>query len=335
MTSSELLAALAFLCLPLSAAKLQPFEAVEPHMGTLFRIKLYAADEAEAQAAFTAAFQRITELDRTFSDYIPDSELNRLVKSAVHKPVKVSSDMLRLLTASQDLSRESDGAFDITVGSVTHLWREARKQGRTPDPASLREAMAHCGYTRLHVSAAEQTVELDEEGMQFDAGAIAKGDAADQALRVLGQRGIQSALVAASGDLAFSEAPPGETGWKIGLDSFDAAQAPFTRVLRLANGAVSTSGPGEQHLDKGGVRYSHILDGRTGKALTKELTVSVIARRGIDADSLATAVSALGVRRGLALIERRTEAAALILSEQSGTRKLTESSRFHQLTQPQ
>ncbi len=309
-------------------SSLHPYEAVEPHMGTLFRIKLYAADEEQARRAFQAAFARISALDHILSDYQPDSELNRLSEIAVQRPVRVSEDLYRILDSSQELSRETGGAFDITVGPLTHLWRDARRHNRLPEPASIARAKAKCGYRHLHLDRSLHTARFDEPGMQLDAGAIAKGYAADEALSTIASCGIKSALVAASGDLAFSDAPPGESGWKIGIDSLDSADAPFTRVIRLSNGAVSTSGSSEQHLDAAGVRYSHIIDPATGMGLTRDITVTVIARRGIDADSMATAVSVLGASRGLALIKKHPAASVLILLNENGRLLYRESRHF-------
>jgi thiamine biosynthesis lipoprotein len=325
MTSSSVVLLLAALTV---ADTLHPYEAVEPHMGTLFRIKLYATDEAQARRAFQAAFARVAALDHTLSDYQPGSELNRLSEIAVQHPVHVSEDLYRILETSQALSRETGGAFDITIGPLTHLWRDARRLNRLPDPASIAQAKAKCGYRHLHLDRALHTAEFDQPGMQLDAGAIAKGYAADQALETITSCGIASALVAASGDLAFSDAPPGESGWKIGIDSIDSANAPFTRVMRLSNGAVSTSGPSEQHLDTGGIRYSHIIDPRTGMGLSRNITVTVVARRGIDADSLATAVSVLGVKHGLALVKHHRGASAIIVAYENGRLSYRESRHF-------
>ncbi len=322
MSSSALLAFALF------ATTLQPYEAVEPHMGTLFRIKLYAASEQQAQQAFRAAFARIAQLDDELSDYKPDSELNRLARSAVKRPQPASEDLVRVVGAAEQLSEKTDGAFDITIGPLTHLWRAAVKVHQLPSAEAIAAARAKCGFRKLHVNLQAHTICFDESGMQLDAGAIAKGDAADQALFVLKQLGIQSALVAASGDLAFSDAPPGEAGWKIGVDSLDRADAPFTRVLLLANGAVSTSGPSEQHLDINGVRYSHIIDPRTGMGLTRDLTVTVIAAHGLAADPLATALSVLGPERGLALIDSIPGAAALVVQDENGRHTLSKSKRF-------
>ena len=114
-------------------------------MGTLVSITLYADSPPRAAAAFRAAFDRIAELDRALSDYKPESELNRLSRTGVAAPVKVSPDLYRVLEASVALSQESGGAFDVTLGPVIRLWRQARTDRRLPSPDALREAAARCG----------------------------------------------------------------------------------------------------------------------------------------------------------------------------------------------
>src|ERR1041385_1532803 len=116
-----------------AAAELQRFEAVEPHMGTLVRIQLYADSEQRAADAFRAAFARIAQLDEALSDYKPDSELNRLSRAAAGVPVKVSADLFQVLAASQKLAEETGGAFDVTLGPVIRLWRQARKEHRSEE----------------------------------------------------------------------------------------------------------------------------------------------------------------------------------------------------------
>jgi FAD:protein FMN transferase len=331
-----LFAAVAALLLPLRAAEwqndsLSAFEAVEPHMGTLMRIKLFARDQAQAKTALRAAFDRIAQLDETLSDYKPGSELNRVTATAVNSPARISPDLFRILTASLELSEESGGAFDITLGPVTHLWRQARTANHLPDQAALHHALLRCGYRKMHIDMSQHTVMFDQPGMQLDAGGIAKGYAADEALAVLAKFGIHSALVAASGDLAFSDAPPGQQGWKVGVDSFDESNAPFTRILMLSNGAVSTSGDTEQHLDANGVRYSHIVNPKDGVGLTKGITVTVVARNGIEADGTTKVVSLLGATRGLAFIDSHPGLAALVVTNEHGRPQIQESSRFGSL----
>ena len=284
---------IAFLACTAQTPPLRLFESVEPHMGTLISIKLYTTNQARAKAAFTKAFDRIAELDQILSDYREDSELNQLCRATPGHPIKISNDLYNVLTAAQQLAKETSGAFDVTQGPVILLWRQARRDRLLPDPAALNAASARSGFRKLHVN--KTTAMLDQANMQLDLGGIAKGYAADAALEVLARLGIASALVAMSGDLAFSHAPPGQRGWRIDVDD---------RVLELSDAAVSTSGDAEQFVELNGKRYSHIIDPATAQALTNGITVSVIARRGITADSLATAACILARDRGMALVAK-------------------------------
>jgi thiamine biosynthesis lipoprotein len=306
------------------------FEAVEPHMGTLARVTVYTPGEQAAKHAFRAAFDRIRELDGILSDYRDDSELNRIARAPIGRPVRVSADLLAVLRASQDLAAATGGAFDITQGPVVRLWREARKTGRLPDPSALREAAARSGFRKLHVDARLRAVTFDIAGMQLDVGAIGKGYAASEAIEALERAGVRSALVAVSGDLAFSDAPPGRRGWQVGVHPDDPAVT-LPSVLELTNAAVSTSGSSEQHVDVGGRRYSHVIDPASGMGLVDDITVTVIAPHGLDADGLDTAVSVLGPERGLRLIESRPGIAALVVQRTATGTTALPSSRFLKL----
>jgi len=264
-------------------------------MGSIVRITIYAPSVDSAKAAFTAAFARIAQLDDILSDYKADSELDRVSREAHDHPVRVSDDLWRVLVAAQRISRETGGAFDVTVGPLTHLWREARSQNRIPDAGAIAVARAHCGWRNMVLD--RQTVYLKLDGMQLDVGGIAKGYAADEAIKVLRAHGISRALVACSGDIAASDAPPGEKGWSIGLESGD--------PVVLHDRGISTSGDTEQFVEAGGVRYSHIIDPATGMGLTTRIEVTVIAHDGMTADAMATAISVLGRERGLTYAKRQ------------------------------
>jgi thiamine biosynthesis lipoprotein len=287
-------------------------------MGTMFRIVLYAPDENSAATASRAAFARIAALDHIMSDYDDSSELMQLCRAAGGPAVEASEDLYRVIAAAQKLSAQSDGAFDVTVGPVVQLWRRARRRHELPDSERLASARTLVGYENIRLDPARRTVQLLKPGTQLDLGGIAKGDAADQALAVLNRHRITRALVAAAGDIAMGDPPADRRDWRIGIEAFESPTSPPSKVIGLHNGGVSTSGDSEQHVEIAGVRYSHIVDPKTGMALTGRRSVTVTASKDITADCYATAVCVLGHERGLRLINETPGVAALIIMENAG-----------------
>jgi thiamine biosynthesis lipoprotein len=178
---------------------------------------------------------------------------------------------------------------------------------------------------------AAKTVRLAKPGMKLDLGAIAKGYAADEAVKVLKRDGIRSALVAGAGDIVVSGPPPDAEGWKIGVAPLENPGAKPERFLLLHDAAVSTSGDSERFVEIDGRRYSHIVDPKTGLGVVDRCSVTVVARDGATADALDTTVYVLGPERGLPLVEATDGAAALIVRVVDGTRKTFESKRFRAL----
>jgi thiamine biosynthesis lipoprotein len=301
-----------FVLFCLTDPALARFEYTEPHMGTKFQMIVYATDEKTARAATAAAFARVAELDGIMSDYKPTSELMRLCDKAGGEPVKVSEELFFVLTKAQEVSKLSDGAFDVTVGPVVRLWRLARKTGRLPDPDDLKKALELVGYKNIKLDAKQRTVQLLKPGMRLDLGGIAKGYAGDQALAVLKKHGIDRALVAAGGDIAVSGPPPDKEGWTIGIQPLAPEEVKSPRHLILKNGGVSTSGDAEQFVEIDGKRYSHIVDPRTGLGLPGHRSVTVVAPNGITSDSLTKVASVLG-EEGLKLIEKQPGVSARIV----------------------
>lgn len=324
---------------------LHRFAFQQPHMGTLFSITLYAPDESVARAASEAAFAKIAALERIMTDYDPESELMQLCQQPVGQPVRLSKDLYEVLAKAQHVAELSDGAFDATVGPVIRLWRRTRRTAELPSPELLARARAAVGWRYLKLDARQQAATLTVPNMQLDVGGLGKGFAADKALQVLKEHGVTRALIAASGDIAVSDPPPGKRGWRVSIGAPDFAQnekpagdtqesagsetgASIVRTLLLKNAAISTAGDSEQFVEIGGVHYSHIVDPRTGVGLTNRLQVSVVARRATDADAFDTTVRVLGVERGMELIERQRGLAALVLAEDGGRFLVIESSRF-------
>jgi thiamine biosynthesis lipoprotein len=288
------------------------FEYTQPHMGTTARVVLYASAEPEAARASVGAFARIAALDATLSDYRPESELSRLTRDAVGRPIPVSRDLFRVLEAAQGLAARTGGAFDITVGPLSQLWRRARRQIELPSSGELAAARAVSRYTLLALDANAQTASVARSGMRLDAGGIAKGFAADEALVVLRGQGARRALVAVGGDLAIGDPPPDASGWQVALAGLGAADtAPGSPILVHGVG-ISTSGDAEQWVEISGQRYSHIVNPDTGLGLTGHQSVTVVAGDAMTSDMLATAVSVLGPDAGTALVDGTPGVAALV-----------------------
>jgi thiamine biosynthesis lipoprotein len=292
---------------------LKRFEFTEPHMGTRFRIVLYTSDEALARRASRAAFDRIAQLDAVLSDYNPESELMRLCAQAGGPPVPVGDDLFAVLEKSLEFSRQSAGAFDITIAPVGRLWRRARRTRKLPDPKDLARTRALVGFQNIKLDAKARTVQLLKPAMKLDLGAIAKGYASGEAIATLKRLGIERALVAGSGDIVVGEPPPGAEGWTIAVAPLESPGAPANQFVALRNAAVSTSGDAEQFVEIDGRRYSHILDPKTGLGLVGRVSVTVVAPDGMTADGLDTTVCVLGPERGLALVEATPGAAALFV----------------------
>ena len=310
------------------------FEFTHPAMGTLFSITLYASDQSTAKAAADAAFRRIDALEDVMSDYQADSELMLLCDRPFGTPVPVSADLFDVLQEAQKYARLSDGAYDPTVGPYVRLWRFARKRKVLPAPTELAAAREAVGWRKLRLDAHARTVTLLLPHMRLDLGGIGKGYAADQALRLLKRRGIDRALVAASGDIAIGNPPPGQSGWKVGISQIDDRHNEVSRTLILCNAGVSTSGDTEQFIEIGGIRYSHIIDPATGLGMTNRLQSTIIAPNSTITDGLDTAICLLGIRRGLALVDSLPRTAAIILTKDGGENRAFPSRRFGRLLRP-
>jgi thiamine biosynthesis lipoprotein len=306
---------LSFLAVPAGLLAANPllkrFEYSLPRMGTMFRIEMYAADSAEASKAAEAAFARAEELEQIMSDYRADSELMRLAREGAAAPFPVSGDLYDVLAKSLWTSELSRGVFDVSIGPLVDLWRGARKTARLPDPGEITKAKALVDYRNIELDPMRHTAFLKRPGMKLDLGAIGKGYAADQMLAVLQSQGIHHAMVVAGGEVVVGEPPPGNSGWKVGIDTADANAGSPPCTLLLHTAAVSTSGDEHQFLELNGHRYSHVINPVTGWALEGESSTTVLARDSTTADALATAFSLMPVADGIRVAESLPGVSAL------------------------
>ncbi|MFM8436362.1 MAG: FAD:protein FMN transferase [Planctomycetia bacterium] len=306
-------------------------------MGVPWTITVFADSPGAGREAVEAAFAEVRRLEGILSDYDGESELARLSAAApTARPVPLGDDLWRVLSAAVEWRERSGGAFDPTVGPLTTLWRQARRSGVMPRPEKLVAARQAVGSDTLTLDAESQAAMLHVPGMRLDLGGIGMGYAVDRALAALAARGVTRAMVDASGDIAVSGPPPGATAWKIEVAALAGREGGAERgVVELVNAAVTTSGDAFQAVEIDGVRYSHIVDPRTGLGVPGPAAVTVIAADCTTADAVATAASVLGPEAGLAFVERVPGAAARFVGGGQNGREEVCSSRWPaQIPQP-
>ncbi len=308
-----------------------------PKMGSPFNITVSAKDTIGLAAAIEKCYARVDTLNQIFSDYSATSELSVLCKNAktnVFQPI--SNDFLYILKKSEEAYRLSGGAYDVTVGNIVRLWRRAKKEKRLPDASELNQAKRKTGFFHLKTSINEPKMALDTEGVLLDFGGIVKGYAAQEAVDILKKNGFPNCLADAGGDLALGDMPlvkdtsERKMGWQIAVSVPQNETELMPQMLNLKNQAVATSGDMYNFLEINGLRYSHIVDPKTGLGLTHQRNVTIIAPDGATADWLATACSVLSIKKAMRLIRKISGAELLILENRKGKIKMWQSKGFAQ-----
>lgn len=287
-----------------ASAQYKKYNFLQPKMGSPFNIVIYSRDSVAAENAAAKTFIMIDTLNEIYSDYLPDSELNRLCDaSGTGEWVKVSETLFTILQNACRASEKSFGSFDVTMSPVIRLWRAARREKRLPDTDSLAAAKQRTGYKFIQFNTEQKSIRLQKPGMQLDLGGIAKGETAQRAYERLCQLGFPFTLIDAGGDIVAGDVPLNVAGWSVSINLPESEDL-MNQQLLLRNKAVTTSGDLYQHLELNGVRYSHIIDPATGWALTNSRNVTVIAANGADADWLTKACSILPIKKALKMIKQ-------------------------------
>jgi thiamine biosynthesis lipoprotein len=237
------------------------------------------------EEAVDAAFAEVHRLDEMLSNYKPESELSEVNRLAGEHPVAVTPELFNLLAACVEYSRESEGAFDITVGPLMKVWGFYKGTGRLPHRAEVRGALERVGYRNILLDPATRSVRFSRPGIELDPGGIGKGYAVDRMIEVMKPYGIRTALASAAGSSIYGlGAPPGEKGWRVQIRDPKDENKSVAEVF-LKDESMSTSGNYEKFFRAEGKTYSHIMDPRTGWPVQGVLSVSVIAPRTIDSEA--------------------------------------------------
>jgi len=289
-------------------------------MGTFVHVAAVAENSGTAKKCVQAALEEICKVDELMSDYKSDSEISRVNSRADEKAVQVSEATYEVLQRSVEFSKMTDGAFDITVGPLVALFREAKESKVAPSEQQIALARSKVGFEKLKLDSENKTVQFSDKGMLLDLGGIAKGYAIDKAIEAAQRCGAIGAMVDIGGDVrCFGLPPEGKDHWLIGLQDPNSAiegieGGGLLLVLKITNAAVATSGDYQQFVLIEGKRYSHIMDRRTGTSAEGLSSVTIIADNATDADALATSVSVMGAEKGLALIEKLPGTEAILIT---------------------
>jgi thiamine biosynthesis lipoprotein len=274
-------------------------------MGCLYAIEAYAADAERLPAAVEAAFDEVDRIDRLMSHYKEDSALSRVNREAARYPVGVEPELFEFIDEALRYTRESNGAFDITVGPLMRAWGFFRGDGRMPSAAELAAARRLVGARHVKLYPASASIRFDMAGVELDLGGIAKGYAVDRAVALLEHRGVSAALVSAGGSTIHAlGAPPGLPGWEVDVqDPVDPLRV--ARRVRLKDRTLSVAGGSEKAFELDGVRYSHIMDPRIGRPVGGMLSVAVLTSTATEGDALDNAFFVLGPSESRTLLDRR------------------------------
>jgi thiamine biosynthesis lipoprotein len=276
----------------------EPVRRSEPLLGTFVTISVYGANRERVNAAISEAFAEFRRIDALMSIHRADSELTQVNARASLAPVVVSSELFRVIAKALEIAEKTEGSFDITIRPLADLWGFTWKEYRLPTDAQLRGVLPRVNFRLVELNGEKRTVHFRVEGVSLDLGGIAKGHAVDCAIEKLRSLGFTSAMVKAGGDLRVIGVPPGKTNWIVQLE--DLAKEGRRVKIPLRDSALSTSGNYENYFEIDGVRYSHILNPRTGRPVQGVAACTVIAPTCIESDALATACFVYGVEQSLA-----------------------------------
>ncbi len=293
----------------------QVFKRVLRLMGNRFEISVVNDEEETANQHIDAAVEEIRRIEKLLTTFDPSSQTNQVNQFAGERPVKVDREVFDLISRSKIISQLTQGAFDITYGSVDkRLWNFDQEMKTLPDAETAARMVRLINYRNVILDEKKGTVFLKEAGMRIGFGGIGKGYAAEMARRLLIQRGVKSGVVNAAGDLTVWGHQPNGKPWTIGIADPGSARHPFS-YLDITDMAVATSGNYEKFVIIDGKRYSHTIDPKTGLPVHGIKSVTIMSPNAEIADAMATPVMIMGISVGLDLVNQVRGLGCIIIDE--------------------
>jgi len=284
-------------------------------MGNRFEISVVWDDAAEAEKHIDSAVAEISRIEKLLTTFSDDSQTNEINRNAGIQPVNVDREVFDIIARSIRISDLTQGAFDITYGSIDKsLWNFDVNMKQLPDAETARKSVRLINYRNVILDAENCTVFLKEQGMRIGFGGIGKGYAAERAKQVLKELGVVSGVVNASGDLTAWGVQPNGNKWTVGIANPDLSHEVFS-YMTLTDMALATSGNYEKFAMIDGKKYSHTINPRTGLPVTGIKSVTIITTNAEIADAMATPVMIMGIRTGLDLINQMKNIEAVIIDD--------------------
>jgi len=286
----------------------------QEHMATWISITVPEPETPHVLRAIDDAFAEVARLEAVLSEWKPRTDIARVNAQAGGEAVKVGPEVFEVLRAAHQVSVNSGGAFDVTIGALWGAWDFRWQNPRVPGARELADLVARIDYRRLELRPDAQTVRLPRDGMKLALGGIAKGYVIDRASAVLHRHGYRSHLVEAGGDV-YAAGRNGARRWRVGIR--DPRGENLYGTIDIEDEAIATSGHYERFFVKEGTRYHHLLDPKTGRPARGLASATVRASSCMLADAYSTAVFVAGARRGLAMVQAQKGLSAIVFLEGS------------------
>jgi FAD:protein FMN transferase len=284
-------------------------------MGNRFEISVVADNADFGNDCIELAIEEIRRIEKLLTTFADSSDTNRINQNAGIAPVKVEQETLELIDRSIKISELTQGAFDITYGSIDKkLWNFDQNMTSLPDAETAKEMVKLINYRNIIIDKKQQTVFLKNKGMRIGFGGIGKGYAAEKAKQLLKKKGVVAGIINASGDLATWGHQPNGKPWTIGIADPDKSEHPFS-ALNITDMAIATSGNYEKFAIINGKKYSHTIDPKTGLPVSGIKSVSIISPNAELADALATPVTVMGIKAGLHMVNQLPLISCIIIDD--------------------
>ncbi len=284
-------------------------------MGSRYEISVVAASQAEGDRYIDLAVAEISRIEKSISSWDAASQTSEVNRNAGIAPVKVDQELFQLIERALQISKITDGAFDISYAAMDRIWTFDGSLQEMPAEEIIRQSVAKVGYENIVLNRAEQTVFLKLPGMKIGFGAIGKGYSADRAKALLMEKGVVAGMINASGDLNCWGQRLDGTPWLVGITNPMNKNRVFA-WFPIENSAVVTSGDYEKFVLLKGKRYAHIIDPRTGYPASGLVSVSIFAPKAELADALATSVFVMGIEAGINLVNQLAGIECILVDDQ-------------------